>query len=55
MILTKNIDITINPSNFKHFKELGYLKIKKGSIINIPIVDLNCGSNYIINVKCDMW
>lgn len=54
MILTKNIDITINPSNFKHFKELGYLKIKKGSIINIPIVDLNCGSNYIINVKCDI-
>ena len=54
MILSKEVEIVFNPSNFNHFKSLGYENLKSGNKLIIPINHLNDGSNCIIKVKCDI-
>lgn len=52
MILQHEIDININNSNYKYYKELGYDTTKK--TLTIKTKDLSKGSNVKINVKCDI-
>jgi len=52
MILTKNIQITINNRYVNFYKNLGY-NIRGGSIITIPIEHLMKTSHQKIKVKCD--
>lgn len=53
MILTKEIEITLNSANMNHFKSLGYYNLKKGNKLIVPIEYLNIGSHSIVDVKCD--
>jgi hypothetical protein len=54
MILTKNLEITLNPANMKHFSNLGYKNLKPKNKLIIPVEHLNSGSHSIIKVKCDV-
>lgn len=53
MILSENIKIKINPSNYKYYKSLDYI-IKNGQEIEISINHLYKGSHSKIYVKCDV-
>lgn len=52
MILTREINVKINESNFAHYEELGYDPVL-GEEIKIPIELLSTGSHYKILCKCD--
>lgn len=52
MILTKEIEVTINYRNIEHFKSLGY-DIKHFDKIKIPIDHISKQSNVKIDVECD--
>ena len=54
MILTKEIEITINSANMRHFYSLGYKDLKPKNKLVIPIEHLNNGSHSIVKVKCDI-
>lgn len=51
MIIDKEIEIRISPSNSKYYKDLGY-DVKIGSTKVIKVNDLSIGSNVYLNVKC---
>ncbi|MCK9477617.1 MAG: hypothetical protein M0R46_17005 [Candidatus Muirbacterium halophilum] len=50
MILSDKVEVKLNPSNMKYFKN--YVG-KSGDIIKVNVEDLNKGSQSIIKVKCD--
>lgn len=52
MILTREINIRINQSNFQYFEDLGY-DVYVGEEITIPIELLTTGSQYKITCECD--
>jgi len=52
MILTREILIKINESNYSYYEELGY-DVSIGETIEIPIEFLSTGSHYKIECKCD--
>jgi hypothetical protein len=52
MILTREILIKINESNYSYYEELGY-DVSIGETIEIPIELLSTGSHYKITCKCD--
>lgn len=52
MILTREIIIKINESNFSYYDNLGY-DISIGEELTIPIELLSKGSHYKITCKCD--
>lgn len=52
MILTREINIKINESNYQHYDDLGY-DVTIGEEIVIPIELMSKGSHYRINCKCD--
>ena len=52
MILTREIIIKINESNFSYYEELGY-DIAIGEALIIPVELLSTGSQYRIDCKCD--
>jgi hypothetical protein len=52
MYLKEEVEITINPSNIKHYYKK-YKDIKVRDIILVKIDDLSVGSHTIIVVKCD--
>jgi hypothetical protein len=52
MILTREILIKINESNFAYYEELGY-DTSIGQTLEIPIELLSTGSHYKIECKCD--
>jgi len=54
MILDKEIEVTINPRNFKYYIYLGYKHLRVGELITIPVEDLSKGSNVKIRVLCDI-
>jgi len=54
MILTKEVEVKIHPRNFTYFKNLGYINLKLGDIITIPVEHLSEGSGKKIKVKCDI-
>ena len=53
MILTKEVTVKINESNYAHFEEMGYKYIGIGDTIVIPPGLLSTGSHYKILCKCD--
>ena len=52
MILTREINIKINESNYSYYEELGY-DVFIGENLTIPIELLSTGSHHKINCKCD--
>lgn len=52
MILTREIEIKINESNFQYYEDLGY-DPSIGEIIKIPVELMSKGSHYKITCKCD--
>ena len=53
MILTREINIKINESNYQYYDDLGY-DVTIGEEITIPIELMSKGSHYKINCKCDV-
>jgi len=65
MILSKNVLISLNSLNYKHYECLGYTipkyydkshktyRIKNGTKINVKIEHLTNGSNVKVLIKCD--
>ena len=53
MILDNEIEIKVNHIKVKYYKSLGY-DCKGSDIITIDVNHLSKGSNYKINVKCDI-
>ena len=51
MIIDKEVEIKISPSNLKYYKDLGY-DVKSGLTKVIKVNDLSIGSNVYVNVKC---
>lgn len=52
MILTRELLIKINESNFTYYEELGY-DVALGENLLIPIELLSTGSHHRISCKCD--
>ena len=52
MILTREISIKVNESNYSYYEELGY-DVTIGETLEIPIELLSTGSHYKIECKCD--
>jgi hypothetical protein len=52
MILTREIEIKINESNYQYYDDLGY-EVSIGEIVKIPIELMSKGSHYKIKCKCD--
>jgi hypothetical protein len=52
MILTREIEIKINESNYQYYDDLGY-EVAIGEIVRIPIELMSKGSHYKIKCKCD--
>lgn len=52
MILTKEVKVKINESNYEHYEECGY-SVSIGETIIIPPGLLSTGSHYKILCKCD--
>ena len=53
MLLTKEVETTINPKTYRHYKELGYEFERVGDTITVKVEDLPNGSNIRIDVMCD--
>lgn len=53
MILTREINIKINESNYQYYIDLGYDDFSIGETIVIPIELMSKGSHYKISCKCD--
>lgn len=52
MILTREVDVKINESNYQYYEEFGY-DISIGEDIKIPVELMPRGSHYKIKCKCD--
>jgi hypothetical protein len=52
MILTREIKVIINESNYSYYEELGY-EVFFGEVIIIPVELLSFGSQYKIICQCD--
>lgn len=52
MLLTKELEVKINPNNINHYKLLGY-KVKPLDTIIVKTEELPIGSNYVVDVLCD--
>jgi len=52
MILTRDIKVKINESNFQYYENLGY-EVYLGEELLIPIELLSKGSHYKIECQCD--
>ena len=54
MIITERVNVTINSSNIKHYKSLGYDNIKVRDNINIKVSELTRYSVVVVDVICDI-
>ena len=54
MILTKEVEVTVNYLNIRHYISLGYVDIKCNQKIVVKIKELPMESNIKILVKCDI-
>jgi len=54
MILSKEVEINVNPANYKHLLNLGYTELHTNCKITIPVDHLQKGSTANIIVKCDI-
>lgn len=53
MILDEKIEVIVNSTTLKHYREKGY-DVKLGNKIEVDIQDLTPSSSYKIRVKCDI-
>jgi len=53
MIITKEVEITVNSRVVSHFKELGY-NVKPNQKLTVPIEHLNKGSHSKVQIECDI-
>ncbi len=53
MILNKEVEITVNSTVMKHFKNFGYTVYKNCRIV-VNVEHLNVGSHIIIDAQCDI-
>ena len=53
MIISKEIEVKIGGSNFKLYKELGYIFKAVGDVVSVKIEDVSKGSHSIVEVECD--
>ena len=53
MLLTNEVETTINSKTYRHYKELGYEFERVGDTITVKVEDLPNGSNIKIDVMCD--
>jgi len=53
MILDETIKIKVNSSQLKHLRSLNY-NVNTGDELDLPVKDLNYGSNIKINCQCDV-
>lgn len=53
MIITREIVIKINETNFSYYENMGYDDITIGEELLIPVELLSKGSHYRIKCKCD--
>ena len=52
MILDKEVEVTINSSNYNRLRDLGYSFIRTGDKVLIDVKHLSSGSHVKITVKC---
>lgn len=53
MIIDKQVQVIISSSNYKYYKELGYLFKSNKDVITVKVDDLTFGSKSIVNIECD--
>ena len=53
MIISKEVKITVNNNRISFYKEIGYINIKQGDSIILPIEFLSLGSLCLVEVECD--
>jgi hypothetical protein len=53
MIINKSVLLTISNKNMKHLQSKGYTNLVINNKIEIPVEDLQKGSNVIVDVKCN--
>jgi hypothetical protein len=53
MILTRQINVKINETNFSYYENLGYEDIILGEELLIPVELLSKGSHFKIKCECD--
>lgn len=53
MLLTKEVEVTINSKTFKYYKELGYIFNTVGDKITVKIKDVPNGSHIMVDILCD--
>lgn len=54
MLITKTVNLRINPNNYKYLLSIGFSNIKINDIIEIPVHKLSIGSGHKVEVKCDI-
>jgi hypothetical protein len=52
MILTREVSVKINESNYQYYVNLGY-DVIMGETLTIPVELLSKGSHYLIKCQCD--
>jgi hypothetical protein len=53
MIIDVEVEVVISSSNFKYYKELGYIFKNNKDTILVKVDDLTFGSKSIVNIECD--
>ena len=54
LIVPQTVKVRTNPSNYKHYKEKGYIFKKCGDFIEVNVLDLSKGSSQMVKVVCDI-
>ena len=54
LIVPQIVKVRTNPSNYKHYKEKGYIFKKCGDFIEVNVLDLSKGSSQMVKVVCDI-
>lgn len=52
-MITKEVNIVLNPANMKHYKGKGYENLKAGETISVATSDLTKSSKVIVEVECE--
>jgi len=53
MIKEKEVNVKIGSWNHKHYKDLGYLNVKKGELVLVKVEDLTPSSHTLVTAICD--
>ena len=53
MLLTKEVEVILNPKNMSHYSNLGYENLKAKEILIVKVEHLSKGSHAMVEVLCD--